>query len=155
MKSLNRHKASKLILFLGLVFSVTSHADVTTIPPGLMPGDEYRLVFITLDRTTALSPAIGTYDAFVTAQANMSAELVNLGTTWRVIGSTLSDDAKVHTGTDDSPAGVNGVPIFRLDGVILANDYDDLWDGGIQNPLFVAQDGTVLDTCCGTWTTAG
>jgi hypothetical protein len=34
----------------------------------------------------------------------------------------------------------------------IANDYDDLWDGSIQNPLYVAQDGTVLNTCCGTWT---
>jgi hypothetical protein len=36
--------------------------------------------------------------------------------------------------------------------MIIANDYDDLWDGSIQNPLYVAQDGTVLNTCCGTWT---
>ena len=127
--------------------------NVITVPPGLNPGDPYRLVFITKDKIfTATSPSISTYDASVTSQANKSVELVALGTNWRVIGSTSSVDAKVHTDTDDSPAGANGVPIYRLDGMIVANDYDDLWDGSIQNPLYVAQDGTVLNTCCGTWT---
>ena len=61
----------------------------------------------------------------------MSTELAALGTNWRVIGSTSSVDAKVHTDTDDSPAGPNGVPIYRLDGRIIANNYDDLWDGTV------------------------
>lgn len=126
---------------------------VITTPPGLNPGDPYRLAFITKDKIFfATSPNIADYDALVTAQANTSTDLAALGTNWRVIGSTSSVDAKGHTETDDSPAGANGVPIYRLDGVVVANDYDDLWDGSIQNPLYVAQDGTVLNTCCGTWT---
>ena len=144
---------SRLVLLLGLFSFAASYAEITTMPPDLNPGDQYRLVFITKDKTfTAVSSNIAVYDASVTAQANTLTDLVDLGTTWRVIGSTSSVSAKVHTDTDDSPAGSNGVPIYRLDGVIIANDYDDLWDGGIQNPLYVAQDGTVLDTCCGTWT---
>jgi len=146
-------KFTRFVLLLGLFSFAASNAQISTIPPGLNPGDQYRLVFITKDKIfTAESSNIGDYDAAVTAQANTSADLVDLGTTWRVIGSTASDSAKFHTDTDDAPAGANGVPIYRLDGVIIANDYDDLWDGSIQNPLFVAQDGTVLNTCCGTWT---
>lgn len=142
-----------LILLVGICFLGDAHADITTVPPGLQPGDQYRLVFITKDKIfQAESSSIDAYDSWVTAQANTSPDLVALGTTWRVIGSTSSVSAKFHTDTDDSPAGLNGVPIYRLDGAMIASSYDDLWDGSIQNPLYVAQDGTVLDTCCGTWT---
>jgi len=146
------HRVVLAFLLLFTAFAANAD-DITTIPPDLEPGDQYRLAFITKDKIfTAVSSNIGAYDASVSAQANTSADLVALGTTWRVIGSTSSISAKVHTNTDDSPAGLNGVPIYRLDGVILAENYDDLWDGSIQNPLYVAQDGSVLNTCCGTWT---
>jgi hypothetical protein len=136
-----------------LLVSGQVNADIVTVPAGLDPGDEYRLVFITKDKIfTATSPNIGDYDAWVTSQADTQAALVALGTTWRVVGSTTSVSAKFHTDTDDSPAGPNGVPIYRLDGLRIADNYDDLWDGSIQSPLYVAQDGSILDTCCGTWT---
>ena len=121
------------------------------MPPSLNPGDPYRLVFLTRDNIfTATSANIADYDASVTSQANMSADLVALGTNWRVIGSTSAVDAKIHTDTDDSPAGTNGVPIYRLDGLIIASDYDDLWDGSIGNPLNVTQEGP--GSCSGAWT---
>lgn len=143
----------KAVILAGmLAFAAATQAQVTVVPPGLSSGDQYRLVFITKDTTTALSSNIEDYDLFVTSQANTSALLSSLQTNWRVIGSTSSVSAKIHTSTDDSPDGDNGVPLFRLDGLLVASSYDDLWDGDIQNPLYVAQDGTVLDTCCGTWT---
>jgi hypothetical protein len=142
-----------LLAISSVLFTTAAFSQVMTVPPGLNPGDSYRLVFITKDKIfTATSSSIATYDASVTSQANMSAELAALGTNWRVIGSTSLVDAKDHTDTDDSPAGPNGLPIYRLDGKIIANNYDDLWDGSIQNPLYVAQDGTIRNTCCGTWT---
>jgi hypothetical protein len=144
---------SGLLLAVLMTFIVANaQASIITIPAGLEVGDQYRLVFITLQQTTALSADINIYNDFVTTQANSSSQLSALGTTWRAIASTSSVSAKVNTSTEDSGAGVDGVPIFRLDGLIVATDYDDLWDGAIENALFVAQDGTVLDTCCGTWT---
>jgi hypothetical protein len=141
------------VALAAVVFAANAaSAEITTVPPGLNAGDQYRLVFITNDKTTALSSNIADYDAFVTSQANSSTLLASLLTNWRVIGSTSAVSAKTHTSTDDSPVGANGVPIYRLDGLLIASSYDDLWDGSIQNPLYVAQDGTVLDTCCGTWT---
>jgi len=139
-------------LFDNVRYNMVAALPIATVPPSLKPGDQYRLAFITLGRIQALSSDIDTYNDFVTAQANTSAELAALGTTWKIIGSTQTVDAKTNTSTDDSGAGPDGVPIFRLDGMIIANNYDDLWDGTIQNPLYVAQDGTVLDTCCGSWT---
>ena len=140
------------LLAITCILSATSgYAQITTVPPGLNPGDPYRLVFLTKDNVfTATSASISTYDASVTSQANTSAELVALGTTWRVIGSTSAVDAKIHTDTDDSPAGTNGVPIYRLDGLIIARDYDDLWDGRISNTLNVTQVGP--GACSGAWT---
>jgi hypothetical protein len=130
------------------------YAQITTAPPDLNPGDPYRLVFITRDLTTALSADITSYDDFVTTQAESSTDLFNLGTSWRVIGSTASIAARDHTGTNTAnlPIGDSGVPIYRLDGLIIANDYDDLWDGSIQNPLRITQDGATQSECRGAWT---
>lgn len=144
--------AATAAFLFALGVSPASAAPIITVPDSLKPGDQYRLVFITLGKIQATSSDISTYDAFVTTQANSSSALTALGTTWRIIGSTQMVDAKTHTNTDDSPAGLTGVPIFRLDGLRIADNYDDLWDGNIQRPIYVAQDGTLLDTCCGSWT---
>jgi len=138
-------------MLLCTILSADIYAQVVTIPTELNPGDKYRLAFVTRDMTPALSSDIATYDAFVTAQADEIADLVNLETTWRVIGSTPTISAKFHTGTDNTPPGINGVPIYRLDGALIATDYDDLWDGSLQNPLQIAQDGSLV-VSWGSWT---
>lgn len=137
-----------------IVFGFTgAYGQIITVPTDLESGDEYRLVFITKNKIfTAESSDIADYDAHVTSQANMSPSLAELQTNWRVIGSTPAVSAKVHTDTDDSPLGATGVPVYRLDGMRIADNYDDLWDGNIHRPLFIAQDGSTLNTCCGTWT---
>lgn len=142
-----------LTVFLGLAVFSSAYGQIITVPTELDPGDEYRLVFITKDKIfTAESSNISDYDGHVTSQANMSTMLAEIDTNWRVIGSTSSIAAKLHTDTDDSPLGPTGVPIYRLDGLKIADDYDDFWDGSIQRPLYVAQNGSTLNTCCGTWT---
>ena len=43
----------KVFMFLGVMsvlFVTASYAQITTVPPGLSPGDQYRLVFITKDK---------------------------------------------------------------------------------------------------------
>jgi hypothetical protein len=66
---------------------------VTTIPPGLSPGDQYHLIFLTSGTRDATSSNIADYDAFVTDQANLSPVLAALGTTWRALGSTGTANA--------------------------------------------------------------
>ena len=68
----------------------TSQAQPTTVPPGLNPGDSYRLAFVTSTGIDATSPVIATYNSFVTAVAGTVPELVALGTTWAAIGSTTT-----------------------------------------------------------------
>lgn len=150
---MTRFRLYSLAVIFSLVGFSGAYGQIITAPSDLAPGDEYRLVFITKNKIfTAESPDISDYDAHVTSQANMSPLLAALQTNWRVIGSTPSISAKAHTDTDDSALGATGVPIYRLDGLRIADNYDDLWDGNIQRPLYVAQDGSTLNTCCGTWT---
>lgn len=106
---------------------------VVTVPTDLNPGDQYRLVFVTNGARNALSTDIADYNDFVTAQANLSTELAALGTTWFAIGSTSTVSARDNTGTD---AG-GGVPIYLpvAGDLSIADDYADLWDGTIDNPL--------------------
>lgn len=150
---MTKAKLFGLVILIGLATTSAVNAQIITVPTDLEPGDEYRLVFITKDKIfKAESSNISDYDGHVTSQANMSPVLAEIDTNWRVIGSTSAVSAKLHTDTDDSPLGPTGVPIYRLDGLRIANDYDDLWDGNIQRPLYIAQDGSTLNTCCGTWT---
>ena len=129
-----------------------SHQEVITVPPDLSPGEQYRLVFVTKDAVfKAESSNIEDYDAWVSEQAATSPAL-NALTEWRVIGSTSSVSAKIHTDTDNTPVGPNGVPIYRLDGAVIAYNYDDLWDGAILNNLNITQDGGATATCGGAWT---
>lgn len=114
-------------------------AQITTIPSGLNPGDSYRLIFVTSDIGNATSSDISVYDALVTSQAAQSPELVSLGTTWQVVASTSSVDARVHTNTDFT---VNtGVAIFNLGDAKVADNNADLWDGSLDAGVSLDQFG--------------
>ncbi|MDP6546722.1 MAG: PEP-CTERM sorting domain-containing protein [Phycisphaerae bacterium] len=128
------------LMVLVLVTGPLSASTITTVPPGLGQGDLYRLVFVTDGADKADNTSIAYYNAFVTAQANLSAELAALGTTWKVIGSTTSVNARTNTGTSSG----TGVPIYRLDGTVVADNYFDLWDGSIDADINVNQYGISL-----------
>lgn len=112
-----------------------------TVPTGLNPGDQYRLAFVTFTTHDAISGIIGDYNDFVTAAANAQPELFALGTLWFAIGSTSTVDARDNTHTNPLNDGV-GVPIYRLDDVLIATGNADLWDGMLANALETGPDGT-------------
>ncbi|MCA8978220.1 MAG: hypothetical protein KDC98_26065, partial [Planctomycetes bacterium] len=112
----------KTLLAAALAAS-TALAQGLNYPAGLQPGDEYRVLFVTDSTRDATSTDISVYDAFVTADANAVPFLAALNTNWRAVGSTATVSARDHT---DTVSG--GVPIFRPDGVRVADDYDHLWD---------------------------
>ena len=94
-----------------------SYASPITVPVGLAPGSQYRLVFVTAETTyQALDSNIADYNAEVSLEANSVTALLDLGTTWRVIGSTSSVNAITNIGSDPN------VPIYNLDGLKVAND---------------------------------
>ncbi|MCA2504427.1 MAG: PEP-CTERM sorting domain-containing protein [Microcystis sp. M54BS1] len=156
-----------------LVTASAAQAALVVVPPGLNPGDQYRLVFVTDGTRDATSTNIDDYNKFVTNDARggtpgidtaldvaLNASGFNPNTIeWKVIGSTDSVAARDNTGTNPSSTGV---PIYLIDGNRVANNNADLWDGSILTGIdrtpqesvgvtFVwsgtSDDGTV--GCCG------
>jgi hypothetical protein len=129
------------------------HANAATIgqlgvldsSTGLNAGDQYRLVFITANTTTATSSDINTYNTFVTNEAAASTTYTNLGNAnWFMVGSTLTVDARDNTSTNPGVDGT-GVPIFLVDGTTkVADDNSDLWDGSIDAAIDIDQNGNLL-----------
>src|SRR5437763_13719226 len=142
----SRHFAR--VVFSGLVMvafvAVTASAAPITLPPGLHPGDRYRLAFVTSTARDATSRDIADYNAFVTTAANAVPALAALETTWSAVGSLLDrnevqTDARDNTSTN--PALSAGFPIYRLDGLLFARSNSDLWSGAIVNPLEITEAG--------------
>lgn len=123
-----------------VVLSATTHAQVIVVPPSLEPGDMYRLVFVTSTEDVAMSTDLTTYDSIVQAAAAENTDLD--GISWQVLGSTDTVDALDHTST--SPTAAMQVPIFRLDGANVANDYADLWDETINSSISISEFGEEL-----------
>ncbi len=116
-----------------------------TVPTDLNPGDQYRLAFVTSTITNPFSSDIETYNSYVTGRANTVPELVALGTTWKVIGSTAATDARDNTHTNPFLDGV-GVPIYMLDDSRLADNNADLWDAALDQHFRVTESGAIIGT---------
>ena len=93
-----------------------ANAGIITAPPGLSPGSQYRLVFVTTDLYTASSTSITVYNNDVNSEANAISALDALGTTWLAIGSTSTVNAIDNVGIDA------GIPIYDLEGQLVAAD---------------------------------
>ncbi len=133
-----RMAAAVMAMAAVLPLALNSFAAPITTPTGLLPGAQYRLAFVTAGTRDAASTDIADYDAFVTTEATSVPELSSLNTTWQVIGSTATVDARDHTGTDPI---VPGIPIYLLNDTKLVDDYADLWDWTIDMPLEFDQNG--------------
>ena len=128
------------IALLCLMLAGTVSAAIVIPPPDLNPGDQYRLAFVTSGTRDATSTDIADYNSFVNAQAALVSATGFPTSGWAAIASTESVDARDNTGTN--PSGGAGVPIYRVDGVRIADDYADLWDGGrLAANLSVTQQG--------------
>jgi hypothetical protein len=126
-------------------FASTSYADsITLVPAGLVAGDTYRLVFVTADTYAATDSNIADYNAEVSAEANSVTALHDLDTTWSVIGSTDSVDAITNIGE------IPGVPIYNLDGYLVADDATTntggLFSGSLLSPIEYDEYGTPVPT---------
>ena len=105
---------------------------------------EYRLLFTTSQRRDATSTDIADYNEFVQSVADSSPGLARVGLEWTVIGSTADVDAMENTMTtftDEDP----GLPIYRVDGPLVARSYERFWgdgpDGGPNVNLAVNEFG--------------
>jgi len=122
-------------------------------------GDQYRLVFVTSGTRDATSQDIGAYNDFVTVAATNVAALNALGTTWKVIGSAGNRGSGVYTNADVNTltrTTDTNAPIYRLDGVLVATNNADLWDGAISNGISITETGGIAgaDSSWYVWTGA-
>jgi hypothetical protein len=145
MVSIIRRAAGRLALGLavlaGSAFAV--QAAPIVLPTGLNPGDSYRLAFVSSALTGAEFSDINVYNTFVNNLANSVTELSALSLSWTAIVSTSAVHARDNTNTN--PGTSTGAPIYLLDGVtMIADDNADLWDGGIDNPLNIDENGNVV-----------
>jgi hypothetical protein len=139
------------IVLAALVITVAApSAAPITLPTGLNPGDQYRLVFITSSIRNAMSANIADYNSFVSGVANGVAELAALGTNWTAIASVPGTDASENTDTvfGDSP----DLPIYLLDGTKMADGILDLWGGSRDVPINITEDGSFYSGLEFVWT---
>jgi len=144
--------------------------SIVASPPGLPVGTQYRLVFVTSNTTYSGGSSHGSnppwfthwsnYNDFATTAATAIPTLSSLGTTWKAVVSTGNPTIAAKTNTETDPvANGTGVPIYRLDGVLVAANNADLWDGSIAAPISVTQVGglppaSTFDSKLRVWTGA-
>ena len=101
-------------------------------------------MFVTSTTTAATSPDIGYYNSFVTNVAAAVPELLALGATWTVIGSTSAVSAADNIGATNSG-------IYRLDGLEVAAGTAALFATGpptnvsLINPISINQLGDLYE----------
>lgn len=126
------------IATLCLTIQVTLAAPIT-IPTGLNPGDQYRLVFVTSATRTTTSSDINSYNDFVDAIGDTV-----VASDWKAMASTAGVDARDNTGTNPG-IDPTGVPIYLLNDTRMANGYSDLWDGFVLNAPNISETGDILN----------
>jgi len=101
--------------------TVTVPFDWALIPDGLGSGDKFRLLFITSTSRNAQAAGIGTYDSFVRTRAAAGHPAIQgHASTYRVVGSTSSVDARVHVRMRSSDVVA---PVYWLGGKRISQNY--------------------------------
>jgi len=125
-----------IVLIVGLLAADSARAALTLIPPGLNPGDQFRVVFVSSGVRNSTSSIIGDYDQFVNNLAISAGINTYFGNavTWQAIVSTQA------VGITPAIAAISRLPatspaLYRIDGALVATSGADLWDGSILNPI--------------------
>jgi hypothetical protein len=116
------------LLCVALVLGSRAEAGgiAITTPTGLVPGDTFRIVFVTDGMIAATSTDISTYNNFVNAQAG-GATYDGVTVTWSAIVSTASVSASSNIGSIDTP-------IYLSNGTLVSSA-SGLWSGSLENPI--------------------
>jgi hypothetical protein len=122
-----------MLMMAAIAFAPAAKATaILTVPPGLNPGDQYRIVFVTSTTRDATSTDIADYNNFVNTAANAPGSLLApLGATWSAIAST-GGDAETNIG------GPSSLPIYLLDGTLVANGTAVLFNPAIGPTILSA-----------------
>ena len=122
-------------------------ADWALVPPGLAPGERFRLLFVTSTRRNAIATDISDYDAFIQAAVRASgrAALAEHADHFRVLGSTASVDALGHVGLTGAGEliwwlGAGSMEAYDVSGRVsgkVAGTAADFFDGRWAHPAAI------------------
>ncbi len=148
---MNSRPLAVALLALTAALASAQAGTIDLIPPGLVPGDTYRLAFVTSATTDATSSNISVYNTFVQNLANAVPALDSLGATWTAIASTLSvnavDNISWQSATDK---------IYGLDGTLVSGPtsllFFDSNDGFFNAPIPTHEDGSPITAGVEVWT---
>ena len=108
-------------------------ADWAYVPAGLEVGDSFRLLFITSTKHMATSTSEQDYIGVVKGLVGTNEILRPYKSGFRALASTQHHHARGLTDTapinDSSHTSGEGLPIYWVNGVRVANDYQDFYDG--------------------------
>ena len=104
-------------------------------PLGLTGGDKFRLIFLSSTKRNADPTNIATYDTFIQGLAAAGHDdIQDYSDGFHVVGCTEDTDARDNTETRHSSAD-RGVPIYWLNGIKVADDYQDFYVGGWDDEI--------------------
>ncbi len=123
------------------------------IPPGIQPGEKYRILFVTSGEYQAGNPAIGVHDGRV--QSGIGAGHALAGVTFKALASTAGGeavDARCNTQTHGelSQCDATEYPleddakIFYYLGDKVADSYEDFYDGDWDSQEPRNEDGELI-----------
>ena len=124
--------AATIGLGMGAAGPAAAGGIVLTTPAGLVPGDTFRVVFLTDGTTLATSSNIDYYNSFVNTQAG-SVTYDGQAVTFTAIASTSTVNA-----IDNIP-GSSSAPVYLVNGTEVASSTTTatggLWSGTIMSPI--------------------
>ncbi len=138
-----------------IVFS--SDARQALSDAGIALDEPFRLVFTTSSTRDAQADDIATYDTFVNDVAASSTILQNAldalvadglvgfggNITWSAIAATEDDNlVRVNTNTQTTDPSF---PILDLQGDLIADGNNDLWDGAINSPIDITENNDPIN----------
>lgn len=97
-------------------------AGAIATPPGVFGGQQFRIIFVTPNKTDATSSNISDYDDFVNSEA-AGATYNGIVINWEALASTNTVNARDHVGQ-------TGTAVYLADGTKVANS-DTTAAGGI------------------------
>ena len=143
--------AIALIVFLGLfcvgvnsAYAQPTHNvpyDWELVPPGLIPGDKFRLMFVTTSKHSGLSKDIANYNTAAQTVAKTGHNSIRGHSgKFRALLSTAAVSVRTNTGT----SGSAGPKIFWLNGEKVADNYGDFYDSTWDSRRATDQFGRII-----------
>ena len=124
---IDKTMARSLLAVAVLEVMLAGTAVAGFIPPDLLAGSEYQVMFVTSSGTTPISSNIADYNSFVQGQAALDSSLP--AATWTAVASTPSFNAINASAT-------SGFPVYDTHGDLLASGYAALFATGSYGPQY-------------------